>query len=477
MSVGNSIAFSNQLKYLLMKNLFFCLVGAMLFALAACSSEKADPEFYLEKSAFEVEGEGGSITVVAMHNVDYVVKVGASWITHKGTKGLNSGEEVFAVAENPDNDPREGSILFVSEEAGKSFSVTVKQLGLNAIFYTSFDNKVVEPRVQTAFGANIVSNTYSNGKGVIKFSGKVTEVGEEGFYNKGALTSIDLPNTIVKIGKKAFFGCEGITELVIPQGVTEIGEQAFDYCTALKKITLPSNITQIKAKTFYDCHNLTEIAIPAAVTAIGESAFMLCVNLEKINLPQGLVSLGTNAFGSCRALKEITLPSGITTIEKRTFSNCASLSSIGIPQGVTSIGESAFSGCGSLASVSLPANVNTIGKMAFAFMPVTKLEIPEGVKIFENNTVYSCDKLVELNLPSTLTEFRDELAGCESLASIRILASEPPLMAPGAPSYISELWQGLDYSKLKIYVPAASVETYKNAASWQKYVELISAIE
>ena len=50
-------------------------------------------------------------------------------------------------------------------------------------------------------------------------------------------------------------------------------------------------------------------------------------------------------------------------------------------------------------------------------------------------------------------------------------------MAPGAPSYISELWQGLDYSKLKIYVPAASVETYKNAASWQKYVELISAIE
>ena len=110
-------------------------------------------------------------------------------------------------------------------------------------------------------------------------------------------------------------------------------------------------------------------------------------------------------------------------------------------------------------------------------MPVTKLEIPEGVKIFENNTVYSCDKLVELNLPSTLTEFRDELAGCESLASIRILASEPPLMAPGAPSYISELWQGLDYSKLKIYVPAASVETYKNAASWQKYVELISAIE
>ena len=460
-----------------MRKLVYCLFASLIFALAACSSEKADPEFYIEKTAFEVEGEGGTITVVAMHNVDYVVKVGASWITHKGTKGLDSGEEVFAIAENQDNEPREGSITFVSDEASKTFAVTVNQLGLNAIFYTTLDNKAITMRQGAEFGAEVVSNTWSNGKGVIKFKGKVTEIGDESFYNKGTLTSIDLPNTIVKIGKKAFFGCEGITELVIPQSVTDIGEQAFDYCTALNKIILPSNITQIKDKTFYDCHSLKEIALPATVTAIGESAFMMCASLEKINLPQGLVSLGANAFGSCRSLKEIALPSGITAIEKRTFVPCASLSSIGIPQGVTSIGESAFSGCGSLASISLPASVNAIGKMAFSSMPVTKLDIPEGVKIFENNTVHFCDKLVELDLPSSLTELRDELAGCSSLTSIRIHASEPPVLVPGAPSYTSELWHGLDYAKLKFYVPAASVDAYKNAASWQNYAELINAIE
>ena len=47
--------------YVVMKNLFFCLIGTVLFALVTCSCEKADPEFYLEQSAFEVEGDGGRV--------------------------------------------------------------------------------------------------------------------------------------------------------------------------------------------------------------------------------------------------------------------------------------------------------------------------------------------------------------------------------------------------------------------------------
>ncbi len=417
--------------YAVMKNLFFCLIGTVLFALVTCSCEKADPEFYLEQSAFEVEGDGGNITVIAKHNVDYVVKVDADWITHMGTKGLSSGEEEFAISENPDNDPREGSITFVSEEAAKTVVVTVKQLGLNAIIYTSLDNKVVALKELESNGVFIVSNTYFNGRGVIKYSGEVTEIEDEYFMNKESITHVDLPSTVKKIGKKAFYGCVG----------------------------------------------LTEMTIPASVTAIGESAFMTCTKLEKINLPQGLISLGANAFSLCIELKEVTLPESITKIEKGTFETCSSLSRIGIPQGVTTIGESAFASCFSLKFISLPASVSTIGKLAFSMMPIIKLDIPEGVKILEHNTFYGCTNLEELNLPSTLTEFRDELALCRALTRIRILASEPPLMAPGAPGFVSVLWFGLDYTKLKFYVPSASVEKYKNAASWQKYVELISAIE
>ena len=41
-----------------------------------------------------------------------------------------------------------------------------------AIYYTSTDGKVVTPHKSDMFGANIVSNTYENGKGIIVFDGQ-----------------------------------------------------------------------------------------------------------------------------------------------------------------------------------------------------------------------------------------------------------------------------------------------------------------
>ena len=48
------------------------------------------------------------------------------------------------------------------------------------IWYTSTDGNVIEPKKSgiEIFGANIISNTYENGKGIVKFDGTVTTIGE-----------------------------------------------------------------------------------------------------------------------------------------------------------------------------------------------------------------------------------------------------------------------------------------------------------
>jgi hypothetical protein len=51
------------------------------------------------------------------------------------------------------------------------------------IWYTSKDSSVVTPYKTDGFGANIISNTYKNGKGVIKFDDKVTSIGSSAFKN------------------------------------------------------------------------------------------------------------------------------------------------------------------------------------------------------------------------------------------------------------------------------------------------------
>ena len=74
----------------------------------------------------------------------------------------------------------------------------------NEIWYTSSDNDVVIPNDANVFGANIVNNSYIDGKGVITLDGDVTLIGEEAFQYCSNLTSITIPDSVTTIGFQAF---------------------------------------------------------------------------------------------------------------------------------------------------------------------------------------------------------------------------------------------------------------------------------
>ena len=84
----------------------------------------------------------------------------------------------------------------------------------NEIWYTSFDGNVVTPNAFSTFGANIESNTYENGKGVITFDGDITHIGGNSFYNCYSLTSITIPNSVTSIGDNAFWSCSSLTSII-----------------------------------------------------------------------------------------------------------------------------------------------------------------------------------------------------------------------------------------------------------------------
>ena len=77
----------------------------------------------------------------------------------------------------------------------------------NEIWYTSTDNKIVSPNDINCFGATIVSNTYSNGKGIIKFNNDITKIGDNAFNKCDRLISITLPDGILEICGNAFIHC------------------------------------------------------------------------------------------------------------------------------------------------------------------------------------------------------------------------------------------------------------------------------
>ena len=42
--------------------------------------------------------------------------------------------------------------------------------------------------------------------------------------------------SVTSIGDKAFYYCEGLTSVTIPNSVTSIGEEAFQYCSSLQRV-------------------------------------------------------------------------------------------------------------------------------------------------------------------------------------------------------------------------------------------------
>lgn len=140
------------------------------------------------------------------------------------------------------------------------------------------------------------------------------EVGKDGTITitdcdtsaKGAITipSKIYKRTVTTIGKSAFFDCDSLTSIIIPNSVTSIEESAFFDCDSLTNITLPT-ITSIGTGTFGYCDSLTSITIPDGVTSIGDAAFLCCINLRNITIPDSVTSIGDAAFECCIDLKDV----------------------------------------------------------------------------------------------------------------------------------------------------------------------------
>ena len=161
-----------------------------------------------------------------------------------------------------------------------AFEVEIEKIPNNQIWYTSTDGQIVKLYKNADFGANIISNTYENGKGIITFDGNVTSIEGYAFVNRN-LTNINIPNSVTSIGDEAFSGCP-LTSVTIPDSVTEIGDFAFRGCGSLTSVTIPDSITNLGSGIFGDCTSLTNITIPESVTTFGPVVFLGCKSLKNI---------------------------------------------------------------------------------------------------------------------------------------------------------------------------------------------------
>lgn len=176
------------------------------------------------------------------------------------------------------------------------------------IIYTSKDGQVVNPYDSTVFGgANILSNTYSNGVGVIEFDSSVTEIGQNAFKNTKQLDTMILPSSVTHI--KAFaFESSGITDITIPPTVTNISSGAF-FDSELVSIVIPASVKRMGPSVFLSCDSLTNVSISTSLNILDHSMFSGCKSLVSITIPNNITSIGNGLFYNCSNLSEIRFDS------------------------------------------------------------------------------------------------------------------------------------------------------------------------
>jgi hypothetical protein len=405
----------------------------------------------------------------------------------------------------------------------------------NQIWYSTSDKRLFTPS-NNAFDRQIVSNTYSDNKGVIVFDGPVRQIGEYAF-NSTLLTDIVLPNSVETLKDYALYYSR-ISSFHVPDALCSVGDYAFYACDNLTRIygrlaspderalimengamvayaraiveadlTIPEGVTSLAPYLFRDCEVLETAYIPESLQEMGEGAFLGCTSLREfrgnnVHIPDGHTFISDNGNITAWAgagTVDYVMPESAKTFDSGVFRYNSTLRSITFP--TLSFGgiwlTDYFRGCDNLEyfyGEGTTADHHCMiiwGNMLFAVTKVLPADykVPGGYGITRTNgNLFDGNATVErLSLP-------DEIVSI----SYNAFSNMPRLKSLTLPASLSSLGEGSFYGTtldtlylrsyappsydredlvkhdgLVICVPDGFEEQYKSDPTWSKYADYI----
>ena len=110
-----------------------------------------------------------------------------------------------------------------------------------------------------------------SGLAEVTFPSGVTVIGPSAFYGCNDLKNITIPGSIKNIDSLAF-ARSGLMEVKLNPGVAVIGSEAF-YSTALKEVNIPDSVVEIGDRAFAGCKNLRKVTLPRRFAKNKENIF------------------------------------------------------------------------------------------------------------------------------------------------------------------------------------------------------------
>ncbi len=214
------------------------------------------------------------------------------------------------------------------------------------------------------------------------------QIVDAAYYKKQSLTQYNFPEDVNAIGDFSF-ARSGLTEVVIPEGVTRIGYGAFYHCDQLANVEIPDSVTEIEPFAFDMTAWVQQWrADQSELVSSGKEAYLIVGdgiliayegNKKRVNIPNGVKKIAGSVFRDRNDITTVTFPTTLTEVGESAFENCSALTSVSGGKNLVSIRDKAFSRC-PIAEIQIPETVTEIGRDAF---DETNLATGNAVVVFQ----------------------------------------------------------------------------------------------
>jgi len=183
------------------------------------------------------------------------------------------------------------------------------------------------------------------------------------------------------IADQAYYRNQKIENVAIPEGVEEVGQFSFAR-SALHQISIPKGVKWIDYGAFYHCDSLINVELPNTVENVEPKAFAHTAWVKEFeeNASEDFLISGGVLVAYKGTSPKVKIPEGVRVIAGEVFAGHFEISEVYLPDSLVTIGEAAFEDCRCLSTIKFGSSVKQIKDRAFSNINITKIDLPESVE-------------------------------------------------------------------------------------------------
>ena len=200
------------------------------------------------------------------------------------------------------------------------------------------------------------------------------------FFGK-KLSSVTLPANLETVGYAAFAGCDQLRSITLPATVSMIEDYAFAGA-GLTSVQIPQTVIYMGKGVFSRCESLENVVVNSFT--VGDFAFLGDISLNQVKIGSNVNYILRGAFNGCKALTTIDMSeaANLVRIDEEAFIN-SGLQDIDIANmNIGTVGDWAFAQT-RLSSLHLSDGMTILGEGALAHNPQLTTVVLPGLSMNE----------------------------------------------------------------------------------------------